>query len=128
MINLTLASLCIPDFPACMRTATCSACCSISLSDCSGDSEVRHDQDVLGGTDPAVAEGPGTEAAAEEAPAAQRIFATVDATIRAYLDSTQEEPLAGFSAATPLMDAGLDSLDMLKASVCCHPLPGSSDQ
>ena len=45
---------------------------------------------------------------------------TVAAVIQGYLTEARGEPVEGFTADTPFMDAGLDSLDMLKAS---HSFP-----
>lgn len=53
----------------------------------------------------------------------QHIFEVVDATVREYLAEGRGEPLAELPPGMPFMEAGLDSLDMLKvstaAAACC---------
>lgn len=46
----------------------------------------------------------------------QQTFAIIDSTVRQYLAEGRDEPVEDFTASTPFMDAGLDSLDMLKVS------------
>ncbi|KAK9830427.1 hypothetical protein WJX72_011727 [[Myrmecia] bisecta] len=44
----------------------------------------------------------------------ERCFGVISATVQAYLMEGRSEPIEDFGPSTPLMDAGLDSLDMLK--------------
>ena len=58
------------------------------------------------------------------------MFDIIDSTVRLYLAEGRDEPVADFTVTTPFMDAGLDSLDMLKVSpasvMCFLGLPGTS--
>ena len=49
----------------------------------------------------------------------QQIFDVVDATVREYIAEGRGEPLAPLPPGMPFMEAGLDSLDMLKVSLIC---------
>lgn len=51
-----------------------------------------------------------------EAAGYQGIMDTVASVIQEYLTEARGEPVDGFTSDTPFMDAGLDSLDMLKAN------------
>ena len=46
----------------------------------------------------------------------QHVFDIIDSTLRQYLAEGRDEPVADFTFTTPFMDAGLDSLDLLKVS------------
>ena len=48
----------------------------------------------------------------------QGIVGSLTAVVQGYLSEARGDPVDDFSADTPFMEAGLDSLDMLKVDIC----------